>query len=178
MIEDRLRWNRRYSQGRESVLHLVLTSFYQIARRGRALDIACGTGENAIFLAKKGFKVDAFDMSDVAIRKARLKAKREGVKVNFKPVGVEVFSFGLSRYDLIVNFYFLNRGIFPKIRRALKERGLLIFETYNEEHLLVNPRFNPEYLLKKGELIEEFGDLDVLYYKEVSSITTLVARKP
>ena len=178
MIEDRIRWNRRYLEGRESALHATLTRFYHLAPKGRALDIACGTGETSIYLAKKGFKVDAFDISDVAIRRARIKARREGVKVNFKPVDADLFSFGLSRYDLIINFYFLSRRVFPKIKRALKKGGILIFETYNEEHLSVNPAFNPDYLLRKGELIKAFEDLEPLYYCEVSNITTLVAKKP
>ncbi len=178
MIEDRLRWNKRYSEGRESVLHTSLTRFYHLAPKGRALDIACGTGETSLYLAKKGFYVDAFDISDVAIRKARLKARREGFKINFKPVDAELFSFGLSKYSLIINLYFLNRRIFAKIRRSLKGGGVLIFETYNEEHLSINPNFNPEYLLRKGELIKAFGDFEIIYYCEVSNTTTLVARKP
>lgn len=178
VIDDRLRWNRRYLEGRESALHATLTRFYHLAPYGRALDIACGTGETSIYLAKKGFSVEAFDVSDVAIRKARLKAKREGVSVKFKPLDADRFSFGVSRYNLILNFYFLNRNTFPKIKRSLKSGGVLIFETYNEDHSSVNPSFNPSYLLRKGELIEEFGDMEILYYCEVSNITTLVARKP
>ncbi|WP_457599916.1 class I SAM-dependent methyltransferase [Hydrogenivirga sp.] len=177
MIEDRLRWNRRYLEGRESALHATLTRFYHLAPQGRALDIACGTGETSIYLAKKGFKVDAFDVSDVAIKRARRRAKREGVSVNFKSADAERFSYGLLRYDLIINFYFLNRKLFPRIKRALRPGGVLIFETYNEEHRYVNPSFNPNYLLEKGELLESFGDLETLYYCEVSNITTLVARK-
>ncbi len=165
-------------EGRESALHATLTRFYYLAPHGRALDIACGTGETSIYLAKKGFIVEAFDISDVAIKKARQKAKREGVSVKFKPVDADRFSFGISRYDLVLNFYFLNRRIFPKIRRSLRSGGILIFETYNEEHSSVNPCFNPNYLLRKGELIDEFGDMEILYYCEVSNITTLVARKP
>jgi len=93
-------------------------------------------------------------------------------------VSAEKFSFGVSKYDLIVNFYFLERKLFPKIKRSLKNGGLLIFETYNEEHLKVNPSFNPEYLLKKGELIRAFGEFVPIYYCEESNITTLVAKKP
>ena len=178
MIDDLLRWNRRYLEGRESALHTTLTRFYHLAPHGRALDIACGTGETSIYLAKKGFGVEAFDVSDVAIRRARQKAKREGVNVKFKPVDADKFSFGVSRYDIVLNFYFLNRGIFPKIKRSLRSGGVLIFETYNEDHSSVNPCFNPKYLLRKGELIEEFCDMDILYYCEVSNITTLVAKKP
>ena len=177
VIEDRIRWNERYRAGRESVLHATLTRFYHLAPVGMALDIACGTGETSIFLAKKGFKVDAFDISDVAIRRARRKAREEGVRVNFKICEATKFSFKPETYDLIINFYFLERRTFPKIQRALKKGGLLIFETYNEEHLGVNPAFNPSYLLKKGELLDSFKDLELLYYCEVANITTYVGRK-
>ncbi len=177
VIEDKIRWNRRYRQGRESVLHSTLVRFYHLAPVGRALDIACGTGENAIFLAKKGFQVDAFDISDVAIKKARRKAKDEKVKVNFKICEALRFSWKPETYELIINFYFLERGIFRKIKRSLKKGGLLIFETYNEEHRNVNPEFNPVYLLKKQELLEEFREMELLYYYEIANITTLVARK-
>ncbi|NPA41599.1 MAG: methyltransferase domain-containing protein [Aquificae bacterium] len=178
MIEDRVRWNKKYLEGRASSLHLTLVRFYHLAKGGKALDIACGTGENSVFLAKKGFEVVAFDVSDVAVRKARRLAKREGVRVLFKPVDVKSFSFGRGRFDLILNFYFLDRSIFKRIERALKPKGILIFETYNEEHLKVKPTFNPQYLLRKGELMNSFENLEPLYYCEVSNVTTLVARKP
>ena len=72
----------------------------------------------------------------------------------------------------------MDRGLFPKIKRALKKGGVLIFETYNEDHLGVNPEFKREYLLSRGELLREFIGMEVLYYSEVSNITTLVAKKP
>ncbi len=177
MNEDRERWNRRYLTGRESPLHLTLCRFYTLARKGKALDIACGTGENSLFLAKKGFEVHAFDISDVAIRRARRKAKREGVRVNFKVCDALKFSFMPETYDLVLNFFFLERRIFPKIVRTLRKGGVLIFETYNVEHRVIRQDFNPAYLLRKGELLRAFSALEVLYYCEVSNVTTLVARK-
>lgn len=178
MSEDRQRWNRRYLAGRESPLHPTLCRFYTLSRRGKALDIACGTGENSIFLATKGFEVHAFDVSDVAIRLARKKARRQGVRVKFKVCDAVKFSFGPDTYDLVLNFFFLERRIFPKIVRTLRRGGILIFETYNIEHRLVRRDFNPAYLLRKGELLKAFAGLEILYYSEVSNITTLVARKP
>ncbi len=178
MTDPRKKWNQRYLEGRRSSLHRTLLQFYPLAPVGRALDVACGTGENAIFLAKKGFDVDGIDISDVAIKIARETAKKEGVTVNFKPCPVEVFSWKPEAYDLIVNFYFLERSLFPKILRSLRRGGVLIFETYNVNHLKLNPDFNREYLLDIGELIRAFKDLNIVYYSEVSNVTTLVGVKP
>ncbi len=178
MIDDRIRWNLKYKEGRKSSLHRTLLEFYHLAKGKKALDIACGTGENAIFLAKKGFDVIAFDVSDIAIKIARKKAKYEKVKVKFKVCDALKFSFGEESYDLILNFFFLERKIFLKIIKALKKEGILIFETYNEEHTNIKPNFNQKYLLKKGELLKAFYNLEILYYCEVRNITTLIARKP
>ncbi len=178
MIDPRDKWNAKYREGRRSPLHSTLVRFYHLAPKGRALEIACGTGENAFFLAKKGFKVEAFDISDVAIRIARKRARREGLRLKLKSVDALKFSFPPNRYGLILNFYFLERRVLPKIKRSLISGGLLIFETYNEEHIAVNPDFNRNYLLKKGELLDSFRDFEVLYYSEISNITTLIARKP
>ncbi len=177
MIEDRIKWNEKYKEGRESTLHTTLVRFYHLANTGKALDVACGTGETSVFLAKKGFQVDAFDISDVAIKKARKKAKNEGVKINFKVCDAEKFSWKPESYDLIIDFFFLERSVLPKMYRSLKRGGLLIFETYNKEHLSVNPSFNPNFLLEKGELLRAFKGMELLYYCEVANITTFVGRK-
>jgi len=176
--EDRIKWNKRYAGGRESILHATLSCFCHLAPVGRALDIACGTGETSIYLAKKGFSVDAIDISDVAIRRARRKARRNHIRVNFKSVDAEKFSYGIDRYSLITSFYFLNKKLFPKMERALKSGGVLILETFNRKHRTINPEFNPLYLLERNELLRKFKTLEVLYYCEVSNITTYVARKP
>jgi len=175
--EDRIRWNRRYLEGRESPLHQTLLRFYPLAPTGKALDIACGTGENALFLAKRGFEVHAFDISDVAIAKARRKARREKVRVSFKVCDALKFSYKPESYDLVLNFFFLERKIFPKIIRTLRRGGLLIFETYNMRHRHIRKDFNPAYLLQEGELLKSFSSLQILYYCEISNISTLVARK-
>ncbi len=177
-MSDRKRWNDKYSGGRRSSLHTTLIKFHSLAKRGKALEIACGTGENSVFLSKRGFEVIAFDISDVAIREARRLAKREGVRPTFKILPAQKFSYPPNRFNLIANFYFLDRRILPKLKRSLAKGGILIFETYNIRHLRVKGDFNRNYLLEIGELIGFFKDLEILYYDETSNITTLVARKP
>ncbi len=153
-----------------------MVRFYKLAPEGRALDIACGTGENAIFLARKGFCVDAFDISHVAVNIARRESKKKNAIVNFKVCEAKKFPYGLDKYDLILNFYFLERDILKKIQRALRKGGFLIFETYNFKYLNINPSFSSDYTLKEGELLELLN-LEIVHYDESSHITTYVGRK-
>ncbi len=175
---DREKWDRRYAAGRVSPLRKTLVRFYRLARVGRALEIACGTGANAIFLARRGFRVDALDISEAALRRARRLARRAGVSVNFIVCDAARFAYPPETYDLVLNFYFLDPRIFPGLRRTLKPGGLLIFETRNLRHLARRPHTNPVYLLRPCELSRAFAGFEVVYYAERDAVTTLVARKP
>ena len=177
MIEERKKWNQRYLKGRRSPLHTTLIKFYKFAKPGKALDIACGTGENSIFLAEKGFEVIGVDVSDVAIKRARIEARKKGAQVKFKPIYALKFSYHPDTYNLLINFYFLERRLFPKISRCIKSGGVLIFETYNKKHSLNNPYFPKEYLLTTQELIRSFREFEILHYSEEGAITTFVGIK-
>lgn len=174
---DKERWEQRYMSGWRSQTHKTLLDFYKLAPVGKALELACGTGENALFLAKKGFDVDAIDISCTAISIAEEKARREGVNVNFLCADLDEYTLPENTYDLIINFYYLNRSLSNPIVKALKKGGLLIFETYNQKHMIIREDFNPDFLLKDGELLELFRGLDVLYYREEFNVSTLVGRK-
>jgi len=60
-----------------------LEEFVQSQSAGRALDLGCGTGANAIYLAQHGWQVTAVDFVGRAIRAARQKARQAGVQVDF-----------------------------------------------------------------------------------------------
>jgi SAM-dependent methyltransferase len=70
---------------------------------GRALELGCGSGTNAIYLAKHGWQVTAIDFAPSAISKARLKARREGVEINFLVQDVTHYSGAMSTFDLILD---------------------------------------------------------------------------
>ncbi|WPM31880.1 class I SAM-dependent methyltransferase [Hydrogenobacter sp. T-2] len=176
-LQDKERWDFKYLQGWQSTLHKALVEFFTYAPVGRALEIACGTGENAIFLAEQGFTVDAIDISIVALKKARRQAYERNLRVNFICADLDYFILKENTYTLVVNFYYLNRRLIPQIKKALKPNGLIIFETYNEKHSLIKRDFNPDYLLKEGELFRLFEDFRVVFYKEELNISTLVAFK-
>ncbi len=176
-IEDKERWEERYKKGWRSSLHKTLVDFYSLAQVGRALELACGTGENALFLASKGFLVDAIDISCNAIKIAKEEAKRRGLEVNFICADLENYKLSEDTYHLVINFYYLSRDLCPQIVKALKVGGILIFETYNHRHTSLRPDFNPNYLLKEGELLDLFKDLEIIHYREEFNLSTLIAKR-
>ncbi|MFC1670377.1 class I SAM-dependent methyltransferase [Spirochaetota bacterium] len=88
-MPDKKHWESRYEQNStpwdtgEPDSHLVDTVKYNAILPGKALEIGCGTGTNAIWMARQGFSVTANDISPLAIEKAREKAKKNGLKINF-----------------------------------------------------------------------------------------------
>jgi tellurite methyltransferase len=165
---------------------------------GPALDIACGTGRNAVFLAGRGQHVTAVDFSGVALDVLEVRARGMHLPVrrgkSFHDVhgnhrrGLQLLQMDLESahlpahaFDLILCIQFLQRSLFPQMVRALRPNGVLLFEAHTRAQLEFpgGPR-NPAYLLEIGELREAFPSLCVMFYRELRAgqgIASLVARK-
>jgi tellurite methyltransferase len=162
----------------------ILRELLPLLPPGRALDVACGTGRNAIFLAERGWSVTALDGSRVALEKLRLAAAERGVPADGPSEGdpapgrsgrIELLARDLERdplpsgsFDLIVCIRFLQRSLFPWLESSLRPGGMLLVETYTQAQLQLEggPR-NPEYLLERGELREAFPALRTIFYREL-----------
>jgi tellurite methyltransferase len=166
---------------------------------GPALDIACGTGRHALFLAGRGQHVTAVDFSNVALDSLEARARDVNTPVRRiesldqagRPLhgGLELMQTDLeginlpeNHYDLILCIQYLQRSLFPQIARALRPDGVLLIETFTRAQLEFQggPR-NPAYLLETGELREAFPELWVLFYRELRAgqgIASLLARRP
>jgi len=150
--------------------------------------MATGEGRNAVFLAQNGFEVDAVDISQMGLEKARKLAREKGVKVNALLVDLDHYEIEKDRYDLIASFYFLNRRLIPEIRKGLKEGGKVIFETYLLEHrtLATGGPKQAKYFLKPNELLRLFKGFRILFYREGifreggrrKAVASLIAEKP
>ena len=111
---------------------------------GRALDVASGPGRNAAFLARRGFIVDAVDNSREGLRMAdRLMRGALGGgdirdRVNLIQADLTEYVVKSCRYDLVINFYYLDRGLLTGLIAGLKEGGYLVFETFTKNHLGYN----------------------------------------
>ena len=171
MQADRKRWEARYrkrdsNDGNQA--DFFLKKHIHFLPRGKALDLAAGEGRNAVFLSAQGFDVEAVDISKVALAKARKLAREKGVKIKTVVADLDSHSLGKEQYDLILDFYFLDRRLIPGMKRALKTGGRIVFSTYLAEHpaLGVEGPTNPKYLLKPNELLKLFKDFRVLFYRE------------
>jgi SAM-dependent methyltransferase len=165
MQQDREKWNKKYSQTTYP-LHpsQIVKKYHPMVSKGKTLDIAAGNGRNAVYLARKGFSVDAVDISDVGLRQF------SGKHPNIHPICVDLDHFEIrpSHYNLILNIKFLNRRLFPYIREGLAPGGILIFESFLEmpgEDSTGQP-FCRDYLLRDNELLHAFLSLRILFYQE------------
>jgi tellurite methyltransferase len=172
-LSSRERWNRKYARG-EGPAHFapkeILTEHADLLSGGRALDVACGFGGNALFLAARGYRVDAVDVSEVALRQAQDEAQRRGLQARIQLVQADLdhWRVPVACYDLILVFYYLNRDLWPDLFAGLRPGGLLFQAHRNRRFLEERPGFDPDYLLQIGELhsrAQEAG-LQILYYAE------------
>lgn len=164
MRRDRIKWNEKYRrQDYPTEPSGIVKEFFSRAPGRAALDIAAGSGRNAIFLAEQGLEVDAVDIAEEGL--ALFSGRHPGIR----PICVDLDTFDIptGRYDLILNTLYLNRRLFPQIRAGLRPGGLLIFET-----LLEAPGGAShgercrDYFLKPNELLHSFLTLRVLHYHE------------
>ncbi len=190
MISDQDRWDNRF-RGRKFALGKKANPFLRrhihLLPKGKALDIATGEGRNAVLLAQQGFDVDAVDISERGLRKARGLAKEMNVRINTILADLDFHQIGKERYDLIADFYFLKRRLIPKIKKGLKRGGRVIFETYILEHrnLKTTGPKDPKYFLKPNELLKLFKGFRILLYREgifreggrKKAIASLIAEK-
>jgi SAM-dependent methyltransferase len=156
----------RFALGREP--NPFLKKYLRYLPKGRALDVAAGEGRNATFLARHGFDVDAVDISEKGLKKARQLAKEMGVRIRTLQADLDRYPIEESRYDLIANFYFLRRSLIPRLKRGLRRGGRIIFETYTLEHrtLGVEGPKQAKYFLNPNELLRLFKGFRILFYRE------------
>jgi SAM-dependent methyltransferase len=140
-----------------------------LPREGTALDLACGRGGNALFLARRGFVVTARDQSAAAVEELQRAAESEALPLVTAVADVESLPWPPGCFDVIVVSRFLCRRLAPVISDHLSEGGLLFYQTYTTgKPEFVGPK-NPEYLLLPNELLLLFGDLELRYYREDST---------
>lgn len=173
MVERRHRWNHRYAdKSTPPAPAWILASHADLLpASGVALDLACGLGANALFLAAQGLSTRAWDISDEAIDKLNRSAEKQGLSLLAEQRDVEERPPDPHSFDVICVSRYLHRAICPQISAALKPGGLLFYQTFTLAGRALRKKgpSRPDYLLKANELPELFPELDVLIYVDESA---------
>ena len=129
------KWNARYAGRQPGILPAPSPPLPDAVSgwpAGRALDLACGVGRHAIWLALRGWRVDAVDGSDTAISLLLANAELAGCRDRLEPHVADLeadppgFAIGPEAYDLIVDCHFLHRPLFAAIREGVRPGGLFV----------------------------------------------------
>lgn len=135
---------------------------------GEALDLACGSGRNSVWLAEQGFKTLAVDRNAEALDALSREAAQRGLSIHTQVVDLENGEPFLTpdTFDLIVVVHYLHRPLFPALVRALRPRGVLAYETFTRAQAARGRPTNPAFLLEPGELRTLVHPLDVIASRE------------
>ncbi len=144
---------------------------------GAALDLACGCGGNALFLAHRGLRVTACDISKGVLRKLREEATRRELRIETQVCDAAEAVREEQAWHVITISHFLDRSITDQLIKALTPNGLLYYQTFTTDRQGDHPR-NPDYLLRPNELLRLFASLELLYYREERNAGDGVRRLP
>ena len=136
--------------------------------KGHALDVACGRGRHALWLAGRGLTTLAVDRSPDAVQAVNDEARARHLPLIAQVRDLEGGRnpFPPSAYDVIVVVHYLHRPLFPALVEALTPGGLLVYETFTRAQAARGKPTNPDFLLESGELVELVRPLEVLASRE------------
>jgi SAM-dependent methyltransferase len=150
----------------------------------KALDIACGAGRHAVYLAEAGFDVTAVDFSLQGLEAAQKLATARQIKIETRHVDLETpgLDLGGAAFDVVVVFFYLHRPMFATLARCIRPGGLLVYKTYSVDQLRYpgRPRHSM-HMLEHNELLREFSSFRVLRYEEEwegRGTAALIAQRP
>jgi SAM-dependent methyltransferase len=180
-------WDRRYRAGEQcfETPSALVETFASGLPAGAALDLACGPGRNALYLAERGWQVTAVDGSAVAVDLLRERARQKRLIIDARVADLERGEFNIppAAFDLICDCYYLQRSLIPQIEHGLRPGGTAIVIV----HLAGadQPQGTPTRAMP-GELRSYFDGWKILHYYEgrpheschQHAVAELVARKP
>ncbi len=171
--QDRRKWDLRYrddSRGRLDPADL-LQQWLPRLPRGRALDVACGAGRNALLLAQSGYRVDAIDISAEGLRRARERALELGVAVNWIEHDLDSKYDFARDYDLIVIMWYVNLPLIERLADCLAPGGCLLCQEHlHSDETVIGPG-DPRFRLAPGELRARLAGLEILHDLETVEST-------
>lgn len=167
--KDRTKWDKRYREGeyaqrlRPSAL---LENWIGRIPPGCALDVACGAGRNALFLAAQGFRVDAVDISEEGLNRARDSALNSDLCVNWMARDLDEPLLLEHYYQLILIVRYVNLPLLRRLTDNLAPGGYLVCEQHLVTDAEVIAPASPSYRVKPGELQAAADGLRIHHLEE------------
>jgi len=188
MSEVQQRWNQRWLEKATQEDWQADPWLLRVAPMlvpGRALDVACGMGRNAVYLARKGFSVTAVDFSRVALDLLQAQADKYALDIEVRQIDLEHDPLlPEDPFDLLLNFYYLHRPLLPHLLKTVSPGGMAVFRTFSSAGSFQAGSVAPEMVLRPGELREIFAGWEILLHEEGvepsrkgGSLAGIVARK-
>lgn len=198
--DDRERWNKRYREGAYATrthasvfVSEWLAQLPQPVTGGRALDLACGRGRNALHLAREGWSVRAVDISPVALEALRTAADAEGLDVSCgewdlgaSPGDVAgITPEGPANLALVIRY--ANLPLIRAMHDLLAPGGVLIAEMHRLTDREVAGPGGRRFRVEPADLLAAAGDLEVIHAEDghysdpdgrAVALARLVARRP
>ncbi len=182
------KWNNRWQERAENpwVPDAWLVRVASLLPRGKLLDVACGRGRNALWLAEQGFAVTAVDIAAEGLRQLADEARRRKLPVDVQQVDLEKEPvFDPRAYAAVIDFFYLQRGLFSALKEALRPGGVAVVRTFSRAGGFPGGPANQDFVLAPGELPEIFRGWEILLHEdglEPSSkgggLAGIVARRP
>ena len=183
-------WNKRYrlrerpEEDLEAAPTPILVQFAQGLAPGRALDLACGAGRNALWLAEQGWEVTGVDGAEAAIEILQARAAQRGLHVSTIVADLEKgdFEIELSRWDLVAMCYYLQRNLYESAKQGVRPGGLFI----SIVHIARPGEAASPHRLLPGQLEQYFTGWEILHRHEGApndsahhhAVAEIVARRP
>lgn len=183
-------WNNRYQSRERPAEDLdatptpLVVSAASSLTPGKALDLACGTGRSALWLAEHRWDVTAVDGAPAAIDLLQTRAATKRLKINAIVADLEKAEFQIepSRWDLITMCYYLQRNLFEPAKFGVVPGGLLI----SIVHITEPGEEETSHRLYPGQLEKYFAGWEILYRYEGKAndaahrraVAEIAARRP
>jgi 2-polyprenyl-3-methyl-5-hydroxy-6-metoxy-1,4-benzoquinol methylase len=197
-------WNKRFDTpdyifGKAPNEYLQAQAASHLKRGDSVLCVADGEGRNSVWLATQGMRVDAFDLSEVALSKAVALATEEAVQVQFSLASSNTWDWQPNQYDAVVGIFIqfadpvMRVRLFAQMISTLRPGGVLILQGYTPKQLVfktggpsILEHLYTEDMIR--DLISDLEIIDLCVYEKMlsegpkhtgmSALLGLVARKP
>ena len=165
------KWDNHYSDAELGApSKILMENAHLLPQSGEALEIACGMGANAVFMARHGLHAHAWDISKVAIDKLQTYAFDEKLALIAQIRDVTQDPPAEKSFDVIVVSHYLERSLIPSLIKALNPGGLLVYQTFSKSNVDGTGPRNSAFRLGDNEMLGLCSDLRLVVYREEQAI--------